>query len=140
MAAPYPSELRLRVLAAYDRGMRTKEISEIFKVSPAYARRVKQVRREEGRTAPKPMGGATLVKIDSARLAELVAQHQDATLKELRDLLGAACGESAVCMALRRLKITFKKRRSTRASGTARISRQSVRTGWSAGPGSIPRS
>jgi hypothetical protein len=43
---------------------------------------------------------ATVIKIDRARLAELVKEQPDATLKELRDRLGIQCAESAICMAL----------------------------------------
>ena len=64
MGAPYSQDLRDRVLAAYDGGMKTKQIAEQFSVSPAWARRVKQRQRENGETTPRPMGGATIVKID----------------------------------------------------------------------------
>ena len=116
MAAPYSQDLRDRVLAAYDRGMQTKQIAEVFDVSPAWARMIKQRRRETGETAPRPMGGATVIKIDRARLAELVREQPDATLKELRERLGVECAESAICMALKKLGLSFKKRRSTRPS------------------------
>ena len=69
---------------------------------------------------PLATGGATVVKIDLERLAELVKQRPDATIRELHALLGADCVESAVCMALKRLGLSFKKRRSTRRSKTAR--------------------
>ena len=88
MGAAYSQDLRDRVLAAYDRGMQTKQIAEVFQVCPAWARRVKQCRRETGRTAALPQGGARRVKIDPPRLAALVKEHPDATLKELRDKLG----------------------------------------------------
>ncbi len=110
MGAPYAQDLRDRVLAAYDRGMKTKQIADLFQVSPAWARRVKQRRRETGETTPRPMGGATVVKIDLAQLAELVRQHPDATIRELHALLGVDCVESAVGMALKRLGLSFKKR------------------------------
>ena len=122
MGAPYAQDLRDRVLAAYDRGMRTKQIADLFQVSPAWARRVKQRRRETGETTPRRMGGATVIKIDAVRLAELVQQHPDATLAELRVLLGVDCVESAICMALKRLGLSFKKRRSGRRNRTARMS------------------
>ena len=112
MAATYSQDLRDRVLAAYDRGMQTKEIAETFAISPAWARRVKQCRREHGRTTPLPRGGARLIKIDMGRLAELVRQQPDATLLELRDRLGVDCTESAICIALKRLGLSFKKRQS----------------------------
>jgi transposase len=124
MGAPYAQDLRDRVLSAYDRGMRTKQIADVFDISPAWARRVKQRRRENGETAPRPMGGVRVVKIDLARLAELVAQRPDATLKELREKLGVVCAESAVCMALKRLGLSFKKRRFTPPSRIVRTWRR----------------
>ena len=42
MAAPYSQDLRDRVLSAYDRGMKTGEIADVFGVSPAWARRIKR--------------------------------------------------------------------------------------------------
>lgn len=138
MAAPYSQDLRDRVLAAYDRGMPTKKVAETFSVSPAWARMIKQRRRETGETTPRPMGGATVIKIDRARLAELVREQPDATLKELRDRLGAQCAESAICMALKKLGLSFKKRRSTRPSRTAPMSRCGGRTGEPTNPFSTP--
>ena len=138
MASPYSQDLRDRVLAAYDGGMPTKKIAEVFIVSPAWARRVKQTRRETGRTTPLPMGGATVVKIDMARLAELVEAQPDATLKELRERLGNVCSESAVCVALRRLGVSYKKRRSTPRSRTGRTWRRGVRSGSPAGASVTP--
>ncbi|MBU0641140.1 MAG: IS630 transposase-related protein [Planctomycetes bacterium] len=84
------------------------------------ARRVKQRRREAGETAPRPRGGAAVIKIDLDRLAGLVKQRPDATIKELHALLGVDCVESAVCLALKRLGLSFKKKRSARRSKTAR--------------------
>lgn len=129
MATPYSQDLRQRVLAAYDRGMPTKQIAVVFDVSPAWARRLKQRRRETGEVAPRPMGGATVIKIDMARLAELVRQQPDATLRELRERLGNVCGEPAVCLALQRLGLSFKKRRSTPRSRTERMSSDAGRIG-----------
>jgi transposase len=121
MAAPYSADLRHRVLRAYDDGMQTKEIAENLRVSPAWARRVKQRRREHGETSPRPMGGKRFEKIDRTRLAELVKQQPDATLAELRQRLGISCALSAICTALKGLSLSFKKRRSTRPSRTGRM-------------------
>ncbi len=129
MGAPYSQDLRDRVLAAYDRGMKTKQIAHLFQVSPAWARRVKQRWRQTGRTTAKPMGGVTVVKIDLAKLAALVEQKPDATIKELHRMLGARCGTSAIGMALQRLGLTLKKRRSMPLSRTARMSRDGVPRG-----------
>ena len=94
-------------------------IAEFFSISKAWARRLKQRRRETGETAARPMGGAKVVKIDRVRLAELVRAQPDATLEELRVRLGGVRSISAVCMALKRLGLSYKKRRSTRRSRTA---------------------
>ena len=138
MAAPYSQDFRDRVLGAYDRGMRTRDIAEVFQISPSWARRIKQRRRESGETAPRPMGGNRFEKIDRARLAELVRAQPDATLEELRRRLGARCALSAICAALRKLGLSFKKRRSMRPSRTAPTWRSGARSGSLRGPGSIP--
>jgi len=110
MGIPYPQVLRDRVLAAYDRGLPTKQIAELFQLSPAGARRVKQRRRENGETNPRPEGGATVIKVDTTQLRSLVRAQPDATLKELSQRLGVTCGESTLCMALKRMKLSLKKR------------------------------
>lgn len=120
MAAPYSQDLRDRVLAADDDGLKTKRIADLLHVSPAWVRRVKQRRREHGETAPRSMGGATIIKIDMDRLGTLVQRKPDATLLELRDALNVDCTVAAVCLALKRLGLTLKKRRSMRPSKTAR--------------------
>jgi transposase len=120
MPKPFSQDLRDRVLAAYDRGKQTKEISSTIGVSPAYARRVKQVRREEHRVTRLPMGGLRGVKVDLEQLRQLVEQQPDATIAELHQRLGTdRCSESAVAMALRRLDLSFKKRRSMLLNRTA---------------------
>lgn len=129
MGAAYSQDLRDRVLAAYARGMKTKVIAHTFCVSPAWARRVKQRLREFGETSPRPSGGARVIKIEPDRLREAVRQKPDATLKELREMIGVDCAESAICMALKRLKISFKKRRSTRLSRIVRTWRRVEQTG-----------
>jgi transposase len=129
MATPYSQDLRDRVLAAGDRGMKTKQIARVFDVSPAWVRRLKQRRRETGETAPRPMGGATFIKIDRTLLAELVRQQPDATLEELRQRLGVQCAISAISMALKALGLSFKKRRCTRPSRTAPTWRCGVGSG-----------
>lgn len=115
----YSTDLRAKVLAAYDRGMKTKAIAEAFGVSASWARRVKQRRRQHGEVAPRPRVGKHHVKIDRVRLAELVSKQPDATLAELRSGLAIACSLSAIWAALRQLGLSYKKRPSTPRSRTA---------------------
>jgi len=129
MASAYSIDLRGKVLLAYDRGRATKEIATSFGVSPAWARRVKQRRREHGEIAPRAMGGARRLKIDRLRLAALVAEQPDATLAELRERIETPCSVSGIDKALRALALTFKKRRSTRPSRIVPTSRCGVRSG-----------
>lgn len=127
----YSIDLRAKVLAAYDRGKRTQEIAEMFGVSKAWARRVKQRRRDHGELAPRLRIGNHPTKVDRVRLAELVREQPDATLAELRDRLGIECSLSTIWGALRRLGLSFKKRPSTRRSRTARTSRSNATNGSS---------
>lgn len=136
MAAAYSDDLRDRVLLAYDRGMTTNQIAEVFQVSPAWARRVKQIRRETGRTRPLRPGGKRPSKIDCARLAQLVEAQPDATLKELRERLGIQCSLSAVWNALHKLRLSFKKSRSMPRSRTVPTCSSGVRSGCSGAPAS----
>jgi transposase len=118
----YSMDLRERVIAACDRGQRTKAVAQTFGVSPAWVRRLKQHRRERGEVAPRTGGGSRGRKIDRGRLAELVRQQPDATLVELRDRLGVSVTPWAVCKALRELKLSYKKNRSAPPSRTGRTS------------------
>jgi len=122
MPRTYSQDLRDRILAAYDRGMKTRPIARLFKVSPAWARRVKQRREQFGELTPRCGGGLVIIKVDRARLTELVREDPDATLPELRDRLGVGCAISTICVALKKLGFSFKKRRSMPQSRIGRMS------------------
>ena len=75
-------------------------------------RRLRQRRRETGSAAPKPRSprrGKLAGREDDLRAA--VAARPDATLAELRRELGLAVALSTLCVALKRLGLTRKKRR-----------------------------
>ena len=111
---PYSQDLRDRVLAACDAGVPTKQVAEVFSVSPAWVRRLKQRRRETGETTPRPAGGRRFGKVDPSRLRQLWAQKKDRTLEEYRQLLAAedvhVCGQS-VSRWLIKLGLRYKKSR-----------------------------
>jgi transposase len=119
MAVAYSQDLRDRVIAARERGLKTKQVANLFGVSSSWVRRVIQRKRDCGETAPRPRGGVTVIKIDLERLRELVSQQPDATTYQLHERLGIECSVSAVGMALKRLGLSFKKRRSMRPSRIA---------------------
>ena len=84
---------RTCVLAAYDRGMATQRLPEIFGVKKVLARRIEQRRRETGETSPRLSSCARATKIDRARLAARIEVHRDAKLKQLRSILSVRCAE-----------------------------------------------
>lgn len=107
----YSTDLRDRVLALYDEGVQTKQIARQLRVSPAWARRVKQ-RRDE---PPRKVGGSR-PKLDAPARQQLLAwvgRRPDATLDELRarvkEELGVAVSVGCLWNTLRSLKLTFKK-------------------------------
>lgn len=139
--AAYSLDLRRRVLADCDSGMKTKPVAEKYGVSRTWVRWLKQRRRETGDIRPGVSPGRPR-KIDRARLATLVQQAPDATLVELRERLGIQCSVTAIWMALDALRITFKKKRSAPVNKTGptlpsvaqrggRSKSGSTRTGWS---------
>lgn len=119
-----PSKLRELVLDAYEAKMPTKQVAERFKVSPAWARRVKQRLRERGlRVASVQSKHGPAPKLDAddrRRLAALVERTPDATLAELKEQLGLPVSVSTVDRALRALRLTLKKSRSAPLSRTGR--------------------
>ena len=122
MTTPYSQDLRDRVLRASDRGMKTTQIAEPLEVSPSWVRRVKQRCREMGETAHRRMGGPGVTIVDRQQLAALVREHPDATLAELRTYLGVQCALSTLCVALKKMGLSFKKKRSMRRSRIVRTS------------------
>jgi transposase len=133
MGAAYSQDLRDRIIAARDGGMRTKRVAELFRVSSSWVRRVMQ-RRRDGEESPRPRGGATVIKIDLDQLRQLVNQQPDATARQLHERLGIACSVSAVDMALRRMGLSFKKRRCMPPSRIGLMSRQDGPSGASINP------
>ena len=117
--AAYSMDLRQRVLADCDAGVKTKPVAEKYGVSRTWVRWLQQRRRETGNIAPGHSPGRPR-KIDRVKRQQLVADDPDATLVELRDRLGVVCVPTAIWLALAALKITFKKSAAGRRAGPAR--------------------
>jgi transposase len=124
----YSMDLRLRVLADCDAGMKTKQVAEKYGVSRTWVRSLKQRRRETGNIEPGVPTGRHR-KIDREQLVALVQQWPDATLIQLRDRLGVDCAPSAIWMALDAMRITFKKKCYAPRSKTGRTSRSRENAG-----------
>lgn len=128
----YSKEFRREVLAACDAGGGTREVATRFNVSESWVRRIKQERRELGKTAPcttrnrKPQWAAYADEI-----IRIVEEQPDITLRELKEELGTELTTKTLCIALQKLKLTFKKKSSSPQNKNVRTLPKSVGNGKS---------
>jgi len=127
---PYSKDLRLRVLAAVDRGMPRREAAETFGVSEPTIRRYLRLRRETGAVDARPPSGppARKGRALEAALPRQVSRNPALTLEEHRELFydehGTEVSTATVSRALKRLGLPLKKspsrpRSATRPKGRA---------------------
>ena len=146
MSDAYSQDLRDRVIDAVVRdGMSRRGAAIRFEVSESCAIKwVGRFEREGSRTAAK-MGGHLRPKLEPHRdyLDALRSAKPDVTLQALCDRLlaerGVEADTSMMSRFFRRLGVTFKKRRSSRASRTARTWRVTASAGASVKSTSILR-
>jgi transposase len=122
-------DLRIRILAAVEGcQFSLRELAEHFSVDLSTIVRLLQRFRSTGSVQPKAHGGGARPKLDAeatARLLEAVRQQPDATLAELRSRLGLACSIMTILRALRRHRITRKKKtQHAQERDTPRVQRQ----------------
>ena len=146
MPRPYSTDLRGRALLACERdGDSCAAVARRFRVGISTLHLWRKQARDEGRRAPRPMGrGPAPLGGKLAALAELAAEHRDATLAEYADLLAERTGKPkrstpVICRALKRLGWVRKQRRSGPASRTARTWLPPGRRGAPRRRGSTPR-
>ncbi len=106
---PYSKDLRLRVLAAVDRGAPRGEVAATFGVSVPTIKRYLRLRRETGGVEPTPIPGPPARKGDAlaAWLPARLVAHDDATLEEhcaaFAAEAGAVVSTATMSRAIRRL-------------------------------------
>jgi transposase len=121
---PYSKDLRLRVLAAVDRGMPRKEVAQTFGVSEPTIRRYLGLRRQTGGVDPKLPSGPPARKGREleAALPSQVSRNPDLTLDEHRELFydehGTEVSTATISRALKRLGLPLKKSPSRPKSAT----------------------
>jgi transposase len=110
----YSQDLRQRVIDTVERGEGSlRQVARRFLVSLSFVRRLLRHYRDTGGVEPKPHRGGrppALGPADLERLQQLEREQPDATLEELRQRLGLDCSLMAISCALRKLKITRKKK------------------------------
>lgn len=89
MPRPYSEDLRLRVVHAVESGKTTREVGELFEVSPGFVSKVHQLWRHSGGVQNKPIGGyrRALLEPYADVLIEQLSKHPSMTLKELQHWL-----------------------------------------------------
>lgn len=141
----YSQDLRERVLAAVDGGLRVREAAPLFRVSISYIYKALERRASTGATAPAARGGAQRKAVLAGHEAALLAHLRgkpDATLGELRRWLletrGVSISVGALWKGLERLGWTLKKSRNTRQNRSVRMSPPRASHGVPPNPGSTP--
>ena len=117
--------IRRWIMSAYRAGKGTKEIAAIFGRCESAVRRVRQNDRERGTPdALLHLRGrrGKLTEELKTRLKQLVADHPDATLEQIKKDLALDASISTIDRWLRKLGLSFKKSPSTRPSRTERMS------------------
>jgi transposase len=131
----YSQDLRLRVLAAVDRGMARVDVVRTFQISLATIKRYLKQRRETGDLSPRRPTGrpATKGPALAAGLAAQLSALPDATLEEhcerWRMATGMGVSPATMSRAITRLGWTRKKRRWVPPSGTNSSAKPSE-TSW----------
>jgi transposase len=123
---PYSKEFRRDVLATCDAGGGTRQVAQEFKVSESWVRRIKQERREQGKTAPKTTRNRRKTWEPYAKwIWDKLDQCPDIYLRELqaaaKDELGWKVSDVTLSRACRALKRTRKKRRLYRPNKSVRM-------------------
>jgi transposase len=116
---PYSKDLRLRVLAAVDRGMpRKRGGADLRRLGADPIRRYLRLRRETGDVEPKPPTGPPARKgaVLEAALPAQAEANPDLTLAEHCELFeegsGVRVSSATMSRAFGRLGLPLKKRRS----------------------------
>jgi transposase len=133
-----PAEFRYRVIALTDEGMTTSEIAEVLGTSATWVRSIKALHKAGKPIEPKSRANKrkSLAEREGDRIRAQVAAKPGSTLEELKRDLGLDTTIPNLWLALKQLKISLKKKRSTPPNATALMSSPTARSGKSSRPAS----
>lgn len=112
---PFAEDLRQRIIAIPE-NVGSAEVGARFEVSASFVRKFRQKFREGGTLEAKPYPGGVrrVSRENEAVLRKIVAQHFDATLRELcdlfEDLTAVSMSLATMSRQLRRMGISLKKK------------------------------
>jgi len=127
MTAPLSQDLRRRIARAVAQGSSIRQAAVRYDVSPSAAVKLMQRVRKTGSLAPGRIGGhrRPVLEPHEDLLRDLVAAKSSVTLARIQAELKArgivVAALSTILLALRRLGLRHKKRRSGRPSRTGRM-------------------
>lgn len=133
-----PAEFRHRVIALTEDGMTTSEIAEALGVSGAWVRSIKALHKSGASLEPKSRANkrTTLAEREGDRIRVHIAAKPGTTLEDLKRDLQLETSIANLWLALRELKISLKKKRSTPPNRLGRTSPPIARSGMSSPPAS----
>ena len=115
--APYPTELRIRVVAAVEEGgLSIPEVARIFQVGLTFIKKMLKWHRAGESLEPRHGGGPVplLQEPETTRLRQELKARPDATLEELQQVLAAhshtTASLSTISRSLQRLNLPRKKK------------------------------
>jgi transposase len=144
MARAYSSDLRVRVIAAINDGLSTRQAAARFAIGIATAGAWHRSWRKTGEAKPGRLGNPGRSKLDphEAFILGLIAAQKDIALQEIADRLSEARGlivrPSTVWYFLDRRGMTFKKRQRMPPSRSAKMWPQPGKRGAKPSSASIP--
>lgn len=134
MTQPLSEDLRVRVVAAVERGGRRRAVAEQFGVAASTVTKWVQHVRRSGSIAPMKQGGdrrSERIEAHAAEILGLVAATPDVTLEEIAAHLAKAHAEtfaaSTIWRLLDRRGLTFKKNGARQRAGARRRGRRAPR-------------
>ena len=137
MPRAYSVDLRERILKDCDSGLSSEDAARKYSVSIASVYSWRKQRRETGSIAPKEYRRGQKPKLEpyENEVRQLVADHPDATLVELHALLPNRENVTVPTLHnfLKRLKISWKKKRFVPPNDTAKMSPRNGKNGKSSG-------
>ncbi len=128
--APYPKELRVRVVAAVAEGrFAIPEIARLFQVGVTFIKKMLTLHRAGAPLDPRHGGGPVpiLQEPETTRLRQALQARPDATLAELQQVLADTCqvtvSLATISRRLQVLQLPRKKKVSSPGSATKRPAR-----------------
>ena len=126
----YSIDLREKIVKAYSQGdTSVRKVADRFGVAKSFVQKLLLMKKTQGHVEPKQQGGAMKGELDgySAQLAAMVEQYPDATLLEYCEYWGTTYNHwlstSTMCRALKKQKLTLKKRRYAADKGKQKESK-----------------